>query len=71
MPVVEGLGTATDLEQLQMKLFSLLGNSAVMVAAAANGDESVVKDFLTKNPQDVSCHSRNFPRIVQKGWTTN
>lgn len=69
LSVAEGLSTTADLEQLQMKLLSLLGNSAVVVAAAANGDESVVKDFLTKNPQDVSRHSmfkkeRGFSKAV-------
>ena len=49
----EGLGTTADLEQLQMKLLSLLGNSTVLLAAASSGDESTVKNFLTKNPQEV------------------
>lgn len=39
---------------VQLKLLSLLENPAVIVAAAANGELSVMKDFLTKHPKEVS-----------------
>ena len=42
-----------DLEQLHLKLLSLLDNPAVAVAAAAQGDASTVKEYLSKHPQDV------------------
>ena len=42
-----------DLEQLHLKLLSLLDNPAVVVAAAAHGDASTIKDYLSKHPQHV------------------
>lgn len=54
MPGMAGAeGLSGNLEELQLKLLSLLGNSAVVVAAAASGDESTVRDYLSKNPQEV------------------
>lgn len=44
-----------DLEQLHLKLLSLLDNPAVIVAAAARGDASPIKDYLSKHPRDVCC----------------
>ena len=38
---------------VQLKLLSLLENPAVIVAAAANGDVSVMRDFLNKHPNEV------------------
>ena len=42
-----------DLEQLHLKLLSLLDNPAVVVAAAAHGDASTIKDYLSKHLRDV------------------
>ncbi len=39
---------------LQLKLLSLLENPAVIVAAAANGDVTIMREFLTKHPTEVS-----------------
>ena len=41
-----------DMER-QLKLLSLLGNPAVVVAAAAAGDAVTIRDFLSNHPQDV------------------
>ena len=49
------LGDHEGMEDLQMKLLTMLGNSALLVAAAAKGDEATVRDYLTKNPHEV-CH---------------
>ena len=38
---------------VQLKLLSLLENPAVIVAAAANGDVKILRDFLTKHPMEV------------------
>ena len=42
-----------DMEELHLKLLSLLDNPAAVVAAAAQGDVSTIKDYLSKHPQDV------------------
>ena len=68
-----------DLEQLHLKLLSLLDNPAVVVAAAARGDVSAIKDYLSKHPRDVCscimlqlsgyeyiCAFRLIPRQVAK-----
>ena len=39
---------------VQLKLLSLLENPAVIVAAAASGDVSTMRDFLSKHPKEVS-----------------
>ena len=49
------LGGGEGLEDLHMKLLSMLGSSALLVAAAAKGDASTVREYLTKNPHEV-CH---------------
>lgn len=50
--------TASDFEgddmNLHMKLLSLLDNPAVIVAAAASGSASNLREFLLKHPSDVS-----------------
>ena len=39
---------------LQLRLLSMLENPAVVVAAAASGDVSTMRDFLAKHPSEVS-----------------
>lgn len=60
---------ASDFEgddmNLHMKLLSLLDNPAVIVAAAASGSVSNLREFLLKHPSDVSsfhnlCHVSCF-----------
>ena len=38
---------------VQLKLLSILENPAVIVAAAANGEVSIMRDFLKKHPNEV------------------
>ena len=38
---------------VQLKILSLMGNPATVVAAAAAGDAETIRDFLSRNPHDV------------------
>lgn len=51
--VDDGVLSVPEDMDMQLRLLSLLENPAVIVAAAANGDVKVLKDFLTKHPDQV------------------
>ena len=48
-------GSDLDLSDIrtQLRLLSLIDNPATVVAAAAARDADVVREYLTRNPQDV------------------
>ena len=49
-------GSDIDLDDIhsQLRVLSLLGNLATVVAAAAARDADTIRNYLTRNPQDVS-----------------
>ena len=48
----DDMGIPDDMN-VHLRLLSLLENPAVVVAAAAAGDVSTLKEFLTKHPKEV------------------
>jgi hypothetical protein len=54
-------GQDIDLDDVrtQVRLLSLMGSPATVVAAAAAKDADTVREYLTRNPQDVR-QSKNY-----------
>ena len=65
----EGLEVDSD---MQLKLLSLLENPAVIVAAAASGNLSTIRDFLTKHPFEVRVSPRGvvWQYVLYCRWTS-
>lgn len=49
---------------MQLKLLAIMENPAVIVAGAASGNLSIVKDFLTKHPFEVRHDNNNVANVL-------
>lgn len=69
-PASAGAELDTEDVGLQLKVLSLMGNPATVVAAAAAGDADTIRDFLSRNPHDVcvcTCNTNLVPRLLPAG----